>query len=93
MIVKRPASDLTKEYKKILYVANSVLPKSLRPERSHWKRDVEELLLNGAEDLIGLLKEDKLLPKWHTATCPRCGCGTLGELGRGPNNAGYLQHR
>ena len=60
-------------------------------EQVKWRRSLQELLAASDDDILRILKADKLLPEWKGAVCPRCNEGRLGALLTRPS--GGLAHR
>ena len=56
-----------------------------RMERASWKRTLPELLSASNSEIVAMLEEDGLLPKWRGKVCPHCWKGTLTSTTR--NNA------
>ena len=54
-------------------------------ERASWKRTLPELLSASNSEIVAMLEEDGLLPKWRSKMCPHCWKGTLTSTTR--NNA------
>ena len=95
MVLKRPSATKTKDWKNVPYVRekNATPGRGLRREQAKWKRTVPELLAASDSEIVNILLEDKLLVDWTGATCPICGCGTLGELVVRPHKGDRLLHR
>ncbi|CAK0901892.1 unnamed protein product [Prorocentrum cordatum] len=95
MVLKRPSATKTKDWKNVPYVREkgATPGRGLRREQAKWKRTVPVLLAASDSEIVNILLEDKLLVDWTGATCPICGCGTLGELVARPHKGDRLLHR
>ena len=80
-VAKRPASKKCLEYKSVKYVRGErdLPPAGVRLDRVHWKRTVPELLKATDRQIVQILQQDKMLPKWHGKVCPHCQRGHLQE--------------
>ena len=86
-VQKKPAFKKTKGYQNVPYVhGQRDLPaRGTRMKRASWKRTLPELLSASNSEIVAMLEEDGLLPKWRGKVCPHCWKGTLTSTTR--NNA------
>ena len=91
MILKRPAGKKTSAWKRTPYQKPVDGHAYTRKEQVKWRRSLQELLAASDDDILHILKADKLLPEWKDAVCPRCNEGRLGALLTRPS--GGLAHR
>jgi hypothetical protein len=78
-VQKKPMSEKTKSYQNVPYVhGHRDLPaRGTRMEGASWKRTLPELLSATDSQIVKILEEDGLLPKWHGKMCPHWWKGTL----------------
>ena len=80
-VAKRPASKKCLEYKSVKYVRGErdLPPARVRLDRVNWKCTVPELLQATDRQIVQILQQDKMLPKWKGKVFPHCQRGHLQE--------------
>lgn len=78
-------------YAKVPYVRHGSKTVKSRPDRTKWKRSLEEILGASEKKTIDMFKADGLLPEWSGMLCPHCAEGHLGKL-KSDKNRGWT-HR
>ena len=80
-VAKRPASKKCLEYKSVKYVRGErdLPPAGVRLDRVNWKCTVPELLQATDRQIVQILQQDKMLPKWKGKVFPHCQRGHLQE--------------
>ena len=72
-VAKRPASKKCLEYKSVKYVRGErdLPPAGVRLDRINWKCTVPELLQATDRQIVQILQQEKMLPKWNGRHCQR----------------------
>ena len=83
MIAKRPASTKSGSYRSIPYVRMPTAPKR-RASRTHWGRNLKDLLLASEDGIVHMLRKDGIIKKHEGHVCPNCCKGILGKLQKHP---------
>ena len=92
MVLKKPVSNKTSSWNKIAYQRHSQGGGCLRVDQTKWRRTIQELIKASDTGIIKILKQDKFLPEWSGAVCPKCEAGVLGTLQQHAGRNG-LWHR
>ena len=92
MVLKKPVSNKTSSWNKVAYQRHSQGGGCLRVDQTKWRRTIQELIKASDTGIIKILKQDKFLPEWSGAVCPKCEAGVLGTLQQHAGRNG-LWHR
>ncbi|OLQ09053.1 hypothetical protein AK812_SmicGene7355 [Symbiodinium microadriaticum] len=80
--LKRPSSVKYAVYKSVPYtrLPGAVPERGQRGDQTKWRRSIKDILNADNKSIVDMLTDDKIIPDWTGAQCPRCTSGKLSGL-------------